>query len=106
MLDLRRWWKLKLREPCLNELKFLLWIGVPVKKQIDLRRTARSFRLDRLDSRNAVHRLLDRTRHADKHLIGRNLAVIDNNDDARKICVGKYRRRKLPRRQNSRNTQN
>ena len=71
-------------------------VDAPIEVETDFRRTARGFRLDASDPGNAVHRFFDRTRDGNQGLIGGRLAVIDDDDDARKISLREDRDRKLP----------
>src|SRR4051794_20820108 len=67
--------KAKLGKASLDDLLSLDDIGTPVEEEIHFRRAAGGGRTYSLDAGNSVHRFLDRLRHGDEHLVGRDLAV-------------------------------
>ena len=80
-----RQFSLNPRDRCIYVLQRLEHVHIPIKKQIDFRRTATGNGTNFLQSRNAVHGFLDRTGDCDHHLINRHYAVVDGDQDSRKI---------------------
>src|SRR5438105_1971565 len=80
-----RQFSLNPRDRCIYVLQRLEHVYIPIKKQIDFRRTATGNGTNFLQSRNAVHGFLDRTGDCDHHLINRHYAVVDGDQDSRKI---------------------
>src|SRR5215469_17948437 len=64
-------------------------VAAPVKEQIDLGIASAGDRSDFLKARYAVYGFFERPRDGHEHLVNRHDAVVNANDDARKIRVGK-----------------
>src|SRR6185503_7520156 len=77
-------------------LQLVVDVTAPVEVEIDLDRSSRSFGFDTRNSRNAIHRLFNRTRDGDECLRCRRFAVVDDDDDARKISLWEDCDWKLP----------
>src|SRR5262249_54079742 len=68
-----------------NQLQRVEHVYVPVEEEAYFRRAAAGDRTDRLQARNAVDRLFDRSSNRDLHLLDRHYAVIDADDDSWKV---------------------
>ena len=80
-----RQFSLNPRDRCIYVLQRLEHVYIPIKKQIDFRRTATGNGTNFRQPRNAVHRFLNRAGDGDHHLINRHYAVVDGDQDSRKI---------------------
>ena len=103
--DLRGRRQADLRKSRLNELQSLRHVNLPVEKKIDVARAARSCRFYPSNARNAVHRLFNRTRHGDEHLVGGNHAVVYDDDDSREVRLRKQSGRQIISRVNAEQTE-
>ena len=73
----------------MHELQRLENVDIPIQEEIDVGSAALRRRANALDARYAVHRFFDGPCDRDEHLRGRHDAVINDDDDARKIGLRK-----------------
>ena len=69
----------------IDHLQRLDHIDVPIKEQVDIRRTAARDRANGLKTRHAIDGLLDGPRDCHFHLLDGHYAVIDSDFDQRKV---------------------
>ena len=93
--DLRRGRQLGLhaRQRGVHILQRLEHVDVPVEEEVDFGRSAAGDGTDILQSRHTIHGFFEWPRDGDHHLIDGHHAVIDPDQDSRKIRGGKNRNR-------------
>src|SRR5439155_6999412 len=90
-LGARRQFRLQTGHDGVDTLERQNHVARPVEKKIDLRGTAAGDGLNFLQTGNAVDGFFDGARDDHQHLVDGHHTVVDANDDARKIRIGKDR---------------
>ena len=85
----RRKFRLQAGHNCVHALQRQNHVGLPVKVQIDLGRTAARYGCHFLETRNAVHGFFDGTSDGDQHLVDGHYAVVHTDDNAGKVRIRK-----------------
>ncbi len=79
------------------QLQRAIHVNVPVEEEADFRRASAGVAAHGEQAWDAVDGVLDGLGDRDLHLLNRHHAVVDANDDARKVGIGKDRDGNLKR---------
>ena len=96
---------LRLADRGLGQLQRVLHVRVGVEENGNFTGAADGFRAHSPSSEHAPPRLLERPRHGEQHVLGRKIAGVGDNDDARKSELGVDAARQAKHRNQTRHRQ-